>query len=176
MTIWTEVQDPLHRYVWKPFNAVEDFFKGYDLAEEVPCPHTRECLSSNPSWRMPRTVPPHLELRRRSRVSRGDSRSNITTDHALTQVGAQALDTEIVVTNEDLPPENTAPPPASLDGAGTGSLPLTDMDVPGTGGSEESQDGKGGARKKLLGQKSGSLQQLGKTRSHSASRGGKSKS
>ena len=51
LTIWTEAQDPLHRYVWRPLKTAEDFFEGYDLLHEVPCPHTRLCLDSNPSWK-----------------------------------------------------------------------------------------------------------------------------
>ena len=36
---------------------------------------------------------------------RGDSRSNPTTDHAMTHVGTEALGILIVVVDADLPPE-----------------------------------------------------------------------
>ena len=176
LTVWTEAQDPLHRYVWKPFNVAENFFKEYDLAAEVPCPHTRECLSSNPSWKTPRTVPLHLELRKRPPRSRGGSRSNATDDHAPAQEGGDAR-VQIVVGSPDNPPEATEPSSSSpiLNGTdpearGAGSLLTGDTDGPIIGGAEKIQEVKRKPSKTVP------LPQIARqTRALSAGKGGKSK-
>ena len=179
LTVWTEAQDPLHRYVWKPFNMVENFFKGYDLAVEVPCPHTKECLSTNPSWKTPRTVPPHFELRRIPPRSRGGSKSNATADQAQAQVGTDAS-IQIMVENGDNPPEATElSSSSSLNGTdpeagGAGSLHTVEADVPITGGPEDSQDGKLGVKRRTS--KTIPLPQVSRqTRALSAGKTGKSK-
>ena len=70
LSIWSEVQDPIHRYVWRSVNLEENHFEGYDLKDRVPCPFTRECLSTHPAWGVPRVAPPHMELRRTAKPIR----------------------------------------------------------------------------------------------------------
>ena len=79
---------------------------------------------------------------------RGDSRSNPTTDHAMTHVGTEALGILIVVVDADLPPEAPVLPirgrreTSDLEVDGAGSLSLMDAEAPGMGGADGSQDGK----------------------------------
>ena len=158
LTVWTEAQDPVHRYVWRPFKTEEDFFKGYKLSEEVPCPHTKDCLSTNPEWSKPRQAPPHLELRRRPRVmhrgDRGNPDANLDTaqvgagaGHVAAHVGTGDTPVSVVLHAPDTPPEapdlpNIGPPKPIPGAGGAGSLVPAEVAVNLDGKDQSSKGAK----------------------------------
>ena len=127
LSVWTEVQDPLHRYVWKPFNSDVSFFRGYVLEDDVPCPDTKECLITNPKWKVPREVQPHMDLRKKSRPARRVDKDHPNAEHThiqeetqgggLAEQGSQPPDQDLdILSQPPLQPRTPAastPPPSA---------------------------------------------------------------
>ena len=79
LTIWIEVQDPCHRYVWSTVDYSANHFKDYDFNAQVPCPTTRRASRTNSKWLVPRFVKPEADIKRVARKERPSSTTELQT-------------------------------------------------------------------------------------------------